>query len=285
MPLPPYAATERALPPEPWPSSGWLSASALSCPGDANEVTARVLLLGVPVARIRSFGDTWSDGGLWDDILLLAELVWTAPNDDERRLRWHHLVMAIGNFKRQSGRRLRPARISPAQTTAPAARADRFCVPGGPEVIRDDAGSWKQLEKSLRGAATATTTTILATLWPDSHHILDWRVLAAVTGLGILVGGDNDLRLAAADSRIQLQPTLEHYAPVRTLMIKLTEQAGLHVTTLERALYLMSRAVPGNGMTWAEYGRALAAAVPDSGTTAHDDGTPDDEQEIPPSAP
>jgi hypothetical protein len=225
------------------------------------------------------------DGGLWDDILWLADGVWKATEDDERRIRWHHLVMAIGNFKRQNGRRLRPARIAPTPATATAARPDRFCVPEGPELICDDPGSWKRLEQSLGGAAAATTTTILAALWPDSHHVLDWRVLAAVTGLGILAGGDEDLGLAEADSRTQLQPTLDYYAQVRMLLIRLGNQAGVPVTTLERTLYLMSRAVQGKSMTWAEYGTALAAVVPAPGRTADDDGTSDEEQEIPPSAP
>lgn len=248
------------------------------------EVTSRMLVLGVPLEKIYSYADVWWDGGLWDDILWLAHRAWTAPEDDERRTRWHHLVMAVGNFKRQNGRRLRPARIGtvPAPTFT---RPDRFCVPDGPEVLRDDAGSWMRLQQSLGGAATATTTTILAALWPDSHHILDWRVLAAVTGLGILAGGDENLGLADADSRSQLQPTLDQYARVRELLLTLGNKAGVPVGTLERALYLMSRAVQGKGMTWAEYGIALAAAVPAPGSSAGDDGTSDDEEERPPSAP
>jgi len=69
------------------------------------------------------------------------------------------------------------------------------------------------------------------------------------------------------------------------LLITLGNQAGVPVTTQERALYLMSRAVQGKGMTWAEYGAALAAVVPAPGGTAGDSGTPDDEQDMPPSAP
>jgi hypothetical protein len=242
-----------------------------------------MLVLGVPAERIRVFGGAWSDGGLWDDIAWLADRAWAAPDDDERQVRWHHLVMAIGNFKRQNGRRLRPARIAPAHATAHAARHDRFRVPAGPEVICDDAGSWTRLEQCLDGAAAATTTTILAALWPDRHHVLDWRVLAAVTGLGIHAGGAENLGLAEAGSRTQLQPTLGHYAKVRTLLIRHGSQAGLPVMTLERALYLMSRTVQGKGMTWAEYGAALAATTA-PGKPADNDRTPDDEQEIPPSA-
>jgi hypothetical protein len=103
--------------------------------------------------------------------------------------------------------------------------------------------------------------------------------------LGILAGGDENLGLAEADSRIQLQPTLDYYAQVRMLLVRLGNQAGVPVTTLERALYLMSRAVQGKGMTWAEYGTALAAVIPAPGRTADDAGTSDEEQEMPPSAP
>jgi hypothetical protein len=248
------------------------------------EVNSRMLVLGVPVEKIRAFGSTWSDGGLWDDILWLADQAWTAPDDGERRMRWHHLVMAVGNFKRQNGRRLRPARIAVDPVASLAASRDRFCVPEGPEVICDDAESWARLEQSLDGAAAATTTTLLAALWPDSHHILDWRVLAAVTGLGILAGGGEDLGLAEAGSRNQLQPTLDQYAKVRALLTRVGNQAGVPVTMFERALYLMSRAVQGKGMTWSEYGTALAAAVP-TPSRAGNDGTPDDEQEVPPEAP
>jgi hypothetical protein len=152
-------------------------------------------------------------------------------------------------------------------------------------VICDDAGSWTRLQQSLDGAAAATTTTILAALWPDSHHILDWRVLAAVTGLGIVAGGDENLGLAEAGSRTQLQPTLEQYAQVRALLARAANRIGVPVTTLERALYLMSTVVQGKGMTWAEYGTALAGAELPPGRAADHDGTSGDERESPPTAP
>ena len=243
-----------------------------------------MLLFGVPAERIRALGDSWSDGGLWDDIAWLALLMWAAADDDERRMRWHHLVMAVGNFKRQGGRRLRPARISPARNGVLAAGQDQLSIPDGILVARDDDASWGRLKRSLPGAAVATTTSLLAALWPDSHHILDWRVLAAVAGLDAVAGGEGNLRLAAPGSREQLEPTLERYSRVRALLVELAGQACLPVQTVERALYLMSRGVQGKGKTWAEYGQALTEVLPLQ-ETADTDGAPDDEQEIPPSAP
>jgi hypothetical protein len=243
-----------------------------------------MLILGVPAERIRALGETWDDGGLWNDILWLALLARTATDDRERRMRWHHLVMAIGNFKRQRGRRLRPSQISPADNLTYTANADHFNGPDDLTISRDDADSWQRLEDSLAGAATATTTTILAALWPDSHHILDWRVLAAVAGLGLVAGGESDLDLVTAGGRDPLPPALDLYPRVRILLIRQSAGASVPLRTTERALYIMSRAVKGRGTTWAEYaGKLREAALADRASGA--DGTSDDEQDTPPAAP
>jgi hypothetical protein len=243
-----------------------------------------MLILGVPAERIRALGETWDDGGLWNDILWLALLARTATDDRERRMRWHHLVMAVGNFKRQNGRRLRPSQISPADNLTYAASADHFNGPGDLRINRDDAESWRRLQDSLVGSATATTTTLLAALWPDSHHILDWRVLAAVAGLGLLAGGESDLDLVTADGGGPLPPVLGLYPKVRILLVRQSAGAGVPLRTTERALYLMSRAVKGRGTTWAEYGGKLReAAQADRASGA--DGKSDDKQDAPPTAP
>jgi hypothetical protein len=241
-----------------------------------------MLLLGIPVERIRLLGDSWSDGGLWDDIAWLALRIWEPADDDERRLRWHHLVMAVGNFKRQGGRRLRPAHIASAPAIGSASRRDQIRIPGGPVVACEDLASWKELERSLHGAATPTTTTLLSALWPERHHVLDWRVLAAVAGLDAVDG--SNLGLVEPRSRRSILPTLDTYCQVRKLLIRLADDADLPVSTVERALYLISRGVRDEGMTWTEYGSALRS-VHDRRETPDVDGTPDDEQEIPLSAP
>jgi hypothetical protein len=120
------------------------------------------------------------------------------------------------------------------------------------------------------------TTTLLAALWPDTHHILDWRVLAAVAGLGLVADGENDLHLAEPGGRNQLEPDFDQYPKVRKLLIKQSGEAGIPLRTTERALYLMSRAVKGKGMTWAAYGTALRLATPHDRALAAD-GTADDE--------
>src|SRR5580658_1943668 len=133
--------------------------------------------LGIDRDSLRDLGEDWADGGLWDDVLWLALRFWDATDEVARRRRWHHLVMAVGNFKRQRGRRLQPSPISPADGLTSSPRFLEFQPPGtAGRVGRDDPASWTNLD--LPGAATATHTSLLAALWPDHHHVLDWRVLA-----------------------------------------------------------------------------------------------------------
>lgn len=243
-------------------------------------------LLGIPAARIRDIGEAWSDGGLWDDIAWLAALAWVAENEAQRRMRWHHLVMTVGNFKRQSGRRLRPSPVLPVTRRSFAARAEEFRGPDGLRIGAEDRSSWQDLENGLKGAGTATTTTILAALWPDRHHILDWRVLAAVTGLDIATG-NNALALVRPDSREKLQPDLDRYSRIRPLLIQQASEARLPLSTVERALYLITASVRGAGLTWAQYGQQLlnTAPKPPGGNSGDSDGALDNEQDIPPPAP
>jgi hypothetical protein len=196
-------------------------------------------------------------------------------------MRWHHLVMAVGNFKRQGGRRLRPQLVARATGTYSAIRSDRFRVPGLTDaILRDEPASWDRLEDSLTGAGAATTTTLLAALWPDCHHILDWRVLAAVAGLGVVVGGRSDLGLADCGGHEQLLPDLTKYSEVRQLLIEVAQDTNLPLSAGERALYKLTTTVQGRGMTWEQYGRALQLNL-----GKRSPGISDDEKGKEPSAP
>jgi hypothetical protein len=150
-------------------------------------------VIGIDCDVLEKLGEDWGDDGLWDDILWLADRAWGATHEVERRVTWHHLVMAVGNFKRQTNRRLHPARLWEAKLTH-APRPTIFRVPDserGFDLGIDDASSWRQLQILMRGAAAPTVTTLLASLWPEEHHILDWRVLAASAALTL--GGPDDL--------------------------------------------------------------------------------------------
>ena len=146
--------------------------------------------------------------------------------------------------------------------------------------------SWGQLKESLKGAAVPTVTTLLAALWPDSHHILDWRVLAAVAGLGVVAGGQSDLGLAEPGGHGQACLNLDNYAKVRVLLRDIAGQHELPLSTVERALYKLSTTVHGKGKTWEQYGAALHHNLGRSPSgTPGDDGSSDDEEDRGPSAP
>lgn len=236
-------------------------------------MTTSDLPLGLSRESIAALAGTWSDGGLWDDIVWLALLAWTAGDGQEHRMRWHHLVMAVGNFKRQGGRRLRPDPVSPVSGLVAVTRADHFPVPGLERPLeRDDLASWQLLNKSLAGAGIATTTTLLAALWPEKHHVFDWRVAAAVAGLGVASAGQGNLELVDALGRDSAPQDLPVYAKVRQLLLTISEQAELPLLTVERALYKL--AFRGAGMTWLEYGHELQRRInqPPTHLPPDDDG-------------
>jgi hypothetical protein len=56
-------------------------------------------MFGIEDTKLALFGSGWNDSGLWDDVMLLAGRAWNASTDEDRLLSWHHLVMAVGNFK------------------------------------------------------------------------------------------------------------------------------------------------------------------------------------------
>jgi hypothetical protein len=74
-------------------------------------------------------------GGLWDDIACLAVRARGVTDERDRRLYWHHLVMAVGNFKRQANRRLRPSPLSLTTSYESSARANWFHAHGLAEPV------------------------------------------------------------------------------------------------------------------------------------------------------
>lgn len=229
---------------------------------------------------IAALSATWDDGGLWDDIQVLADLAWQQPAP--RGLEWHHLVMAVGNFKRQRGRRLRPASPVPGSVRAdgrPDVRGDAFEYPrrdGELDVVtREDPDSWERLEENLPGAAVATTTTLLAALWPDHHFVLDWRVLAALIGLSQMTPPMVHTPSFATPAR-GVTPDLSHYPWARAQLQARTSDS-CSVTALERGLYVLSQRVRSDKTrSWADYGEAFIKVLNDGASGADgEDGAED----------
>ncbi|MGZ7023302.1 MAG: hypothetical protein ACXVJ3_18870, partial [Ilumatobacteraceae bacterium] len=117
-------------------------------------------LPGLDCVAIDRLSMGWSDGGLWHDIEWLAGRFWSADGRN-RTIAWHHLVLAVGNFKRQPGRRLRPALDAQLDYNPPPAPAN-FDVPGTDPIVNvvvGDPETWDALSEALPGSGVATTTT------------------------------------------------------------------------------------------------------------------------------
>ena len=212
-------------------------------------------LPGLTPARAFALAGTWDDGGLWEDVLWLAQRCWQADEATPLPVRWHHLVLAVGNFKRQSGRRLRPGRLSDS-TNSRTASAEQFVLPGGSAIHRDSQESWRQLEAALPGAALATTTTLLSALWPDDHFVFDWRVEAAANALRIDAGlPATRWAESEMEGRKRTTSDFSDYATVRSWL----REIDCPLNSLERALYRLSQKVPSvKGRSWPDYASAVA---------------------------
>ena len=213
---------------------------------------------GLTPPRATALAGSWDDGGLWEDVLWLSQQFWGANDTDEALLAWHHLVLAVGNFKRQTGRRLRPSRLNNIPQAA-AARRDRLSSPSGLRVERDSQQSWEGLESELVGAGLATTTTLLAALWPDEHFVFDWRVQAAADALRIHAGlkpsRTTQLEIEGGKRSVA---DLGDYAIVRSWL----QSIDCTLVVLERALYRLSQRVPTvSGRSWPDYAKAVASEL------------------------
>jgi hypothetical protein len=207
---------------------------------------------------IDAYHALWSDDGLWEDVQRLAARFWVA-GDDERHVRWHHLVLAVGNFKRQGGTRLWPASV-PDCPTGEARPQDRIAPPGlGPFVLAEnEPDTWSGFQARFRGMGLVTTTTLLTALWPDSHLIYDRRVHNAAIGLRLAAGGAH-----ADDIRTLTPMSFATYQVVRE-WVRVTAGTRRGVVAVERALYMLDQEVTRRVQrlrTWPEYAEELRAAV------------------------
>lgn len=218
-------------------------------------------LPGLDADAVANLAGDWDDGGLWNDVRRLAARFWTAEGS-ERTLAWHHLVLAVGNFKRQPGRRLRPARLTD-QPEIVSVAPDVFTLPGKGVLIGvEDVDSWGRLSENLTGAAVATTTTLLSGLWPGSHFVFDQRVYRAANGLRVAAGLKGTRSVEPAGTRMP-KLTFTDYGLVREWVRAVSADPALTVQKVERALYeLDSRVERDPGRSWRGYAKAVVRALP-----------------------
>lgn len=144
-------------------------------------------LAGVQVTRLAT---SWVSAGhwrqAWSDIEILAQRFLEGDPDENgmATLAWHHLLLAVGNFKRRGGL------IVPARLRSPRAVGtcpDEITIPGAAgELARlacEESATWPRLTETP-GLGVPTATTVLSALWPSRHVIIDTRDTRAALGLG-----------------------------------------------------------------------------------------------------
>lgn len=200
-------------------------------------------LPGLDAARIEAFADHWEDQGLWEDVQIIARRLWAAEDEVERAWVWHHLVMAVGNFKRDGGRRLHPVRLAANDSAPDVAAGDTLIVPGSRTALAAERpDSWSELKRVLPGAGTATTTTLLAALWPSRHFVFDRRVHAVANALRMCAGLSTSVVIDPRSTGT-ITESMQAYGDVRAWLLRTSEMTGQALFAVERALYELSRSV------------------------------------------
>jgi hypothetical protein len=172
----------------------------------------------------------------WADIKALATIFMACSSTDTYAATrsWHHLVMAVGNFKRSAGTILPPP-IRDAPMTADTSNRQRCSVPlaqGATWALgRDDPITWQRLTETI-GLGPPTATTLLAALWTDNHVIMDRRAAQAAIGLAASttwnVTGVGHYNLPARDWQFYAdwyRPTLLHTAQTLSCPPVMVERA------------------------------------------------------------
>ena len=200
----------------------------------------------------------------WRNMTVLASRLFDTVDTQGRSdaESFHHLLMAVGNFKRQAGD-IHP----PVDFAGPVSkqRPKSLVMPGDLGRLEcDEVAAWQWL-KRIPGLGIPTASCLLAALWPDSHVIMDVRDRRAPIGLQVGRHSHNDQRLDAAwvpGDEWWLYDWFRH-------TVRLTARdANCEPVLVERALYVLgvrtakelSKKWERNG-TWSEYYRAAIGQV------------------------
>jgi hypothetical protein len=237
----------------------------MSPSGSAEQNTNRDVLPLKPILVSRS-GDVFrrEKGGvsfqdMRDDLTWLGQRFWTTRDDAD----WHHLVLAVGNFKRQT-----PIHITLHNAETESAQETEFTTPPpqSVRVSRDDPDTWSALDVSIYGLAVPSTTTLLSALWPENHIVIDRFALMAAVGLRASEGSIshvNGREITPEDThRLDEIITWLDYAEYRKWALATADALDAAPVEVERTLYWLrppsaERTVPGR--TWREFGQVLLA--------------------------
>ena len=200
-------------------------------------------------------------GRAWGDIEVLAALFLASDQSQPgAAVRcWHHLLLAVGNFKRTGGLILPP---SLTVDTSSDCRPDCCAIPSSPtssvQMKRDCATTWRALT-SIVGLGVPTASTMLSALWPGSHVIVDRR--AACAAIGISAGALWDVS-ALEDAELPDLHTTDSYWQFyadwyQPAVLATAESVGCEPVAVERALFCLDPRVrpslPKTSWVWTDY--------------------------------
>lgn len=191
---------------------------------------------------------------LWSDVQLLADAV-HIHTGAERELAWHHLLLAVGNYKAQAPLFAFASRSTPEprivqRNQSLALRAGDMLL----EVSVEVPSTWRELTARVRGLGIPRTTTVLSALWPGQHVIMDWRTLSAAIALnGARLGWEQSL--VDPTSTAPADKSWANYNWYRRAVLGCAARVGKSAVEVERALWQIGREVPS--ITWAAYAQLL----------------------------
>ena len=193
----------------------------------------------------------------WPNVQRSAMQFWDAQRcGDElaKATTWHHLVMSVGNFKRQGGpislfelpSSLEPTELDgdPLEECNVLVRSRISGVTTAIRLTADDPMTWRLLDQ-VDGLAVATSTTLLSALWPGRHFVIDVRDLNAAIALDYV---EAQAMGVDPESQRNVVTTWEWYGWLRDkLFLKTLELKSADPTItlveVERALYLLDKEV------------------------------------------
>jgi hypothetical protein len=206
-------------------------------------------LWGKPVGESRVGRSDWLRS--WRNIDVLASRLFNTLDAEEQcdPETFHHLLMAVGNFKRQAGDI--HLRVDFADLAA-RQRGKSFVIPGGVgRLERDNRASWQRLQQ-IPGLSIPTASCLLAALWPGSHVIMDVYDRRAAVGLQVGRRSHDNRRLDEVWA-----PSHEwwFYDWFRRTLTMTAQAADCEPVSVERALYILgARTAKELGDRWEQHG-------------------------------
>jgi hypothetical protein len=207
----------------------------------------------LPLTRLQvsHLSSEWDNVALrkraWSDINVLVQRFRVASsegNTESSCLTWHHLLLAIGNFKRSAGN-VFPHALPGTPTTPATVRFNEFAFPSAVDgqsirVTCEESSTWMSLTNEP-GVGVPTATTVLAAVWPTRHAIIDIRDTRAAIGLMAPVWWT-----AAGLDRAKLPSRTSHLAYwklyadwLRDVVLLTASAVSLAPVDVERALYIL----------------------------------------------